>query len=163
MKTRIGFMVVGSVGLMLMAAMGECRDFDGRQSLSLVKPTGWDYQRDIALRLAGSKVFGADWPADKEATPEPMQSKPRQRAFDLCLSRCAAPADAWAPRRAGQSPGNDLNDAALAERLRKIGVGLSWKATPSVGISADYEKVMDAADVGRVAPDTVRARMQWDF
>lgn len=162
MKTHIGFMVVGVVGLMLAAPPAECRKFDKRQSFPSAERVRLDYQEDIARQIAESQAFGEARPADRAAAAT-TPNKAGQRAFDLCLSRCAGPINEMAPRRAGLAPGGDLNDAALMERLRKIGVGLSWKAAPNVGISADYEKVMDAVDVGRVAPDTVRARMQWDF
>ncbi|WP_221048647.1 hypothetical protein [Methylogaea oryzae] len=164
MKTRMGFMVFALVGLALFAAPGECRKFGGRQKLSLAERTGWDYQAEMDRRMSSLQAFGALAPERaKDDAPRVEPSKPGQRAFDLCLSRCAAPVEEPGQRRAGAALVGDLNDAALMQRLRKVGMGLSWRAAPNVGFSADYEKVMDAADVGRVAPDTVRARMQWDF
>lgn len=169
MKTNNGYLslLAGIVGLSLLSSPAECRHVGAHRKRTLAQRVELLDPLGIAREVAARQVFGEERPpsAQEEAQPSTAESSGGERALKLCLSRCAGTVDDVALRRAWIAPGGgiDLDDAALAARTRKMGMGLNWAAMPNLKFSADYERAMDTVDVGRVAPEVVRARMQWNF
>lgn len=163
MKTQRIAVIAGIAGLMSMAVTtAECREIGAYRGAESSRRIAMAARADIVRRFSGQTGQSLGQGAENTAGRATAQKQP-ERALDLCLSRCAGPVEEVATQRAGITGGMDLHDAAMAARIRKVGMGLNWKAARNLGISADYEKAMDSAETNQLATDVVRARMQWNF
>jgi hypothetical protein len=157
-----GFFLAGLAALLL-ANTAEAREAGKKRHSHqhrrvVAEQVEWLDTGEIAREIAARQAFG-DTPQRLAAagTPAERLQKNERGALNLCFSRCV---DDPAQRPAS---GIDFDDSALAAQTRKMGMGLKWAALPNLGFSADYERAMAPIEGGRIAPEVVRARMQWRF
>lgn len=165
MKTLNRLIVISVAGLLLTSTPAQCRDSVVRKRPSLAERVELLDHWGIARDLIDRKQFDAGLPTPETNPVEAAPAEAKTPGVKLCLSQCAAGVEEVAVNRAwlSSSGATDLTDAALAAQTRKMGMGLNWAAMPNLRFSADYERAMDGAALGRVPPEVIRARMQWNF
>lgn len=155
-----GFWVAGLAGLLLLANAAEARPAGKRHAQRRVVPAQveWLDAQEIARDIVARQAFGGAAEQTAAAPAAALRQPGDRGALNLCFSRCVDD-----PAQQRPASGIDFDDSALAAQTRKMGMGLKWAAMPNLGFSADYERAMAPIEGGRIAPEVVRARMQWRF